>query len=195
MPRGRTGSGPLGGQRRRALQGREGAGGRDPSAAVALATEAEALASDGHGAWTLANVWRALGRADEATRILDSALAVARSSRDALSVARAWSSHGDAANVERALGRARTLATDAQAWLDLAEVAFDAKCAGAVVRSALEEATTRAEDGDVRGRIACPPGTGGSATRGPPTGWVRGGGPRPRCVRPTHPWWGGPHRP
>ena len=126
-----------------------------PEAGAALLREAEALAANGSASpWTLANAWRALDDDGSAARILDSALAAAKSAGDALHVARAWTSHGRPGDASRAHARMRELAASAADWHAVAELAHDLELGDGPLREALENAEPLAREADVRARIA-----------------------------------------
>ena len=134
---------------------REWATSIDRDAGVALLREAEAMASDGSvRPWTLANAWHSLGDSEAVHRVLDAALRSATSTDAALHVARAWASHHEVDEVARAHARAEELASTAEDWLAIAELAFDVGLGEDSIRRALLRAEGLAAEGDVRVRVS-----------------------------------------
>lgn len=128
----------------------------DRPTGIALLREAETL--DDARPWTVANAWSHVGERDEVRRVLDAALAAATEIDDAIHVARAWGSHAAEArrlapehvdelmtHVHAALDRAEMLASGTNAWLQLAETAFDIQANPAYIRRALDYAAALGE--------------------------------------------------
>lgn len=118
---------------------------RDPDRAIALVREAEGLLDDPGQAWWVASGWRALERPDEATRLLEAALARAEEVTQAAAIARAFGE--GSAGARRALTRAEALAASAGDAMAVAETAaelgLDDRVRPALARA--EEAATDEE--------------------------------------------------
>jgi hypothetical protein len=110
-------------------------------AGKALLLEAERMGDAAAHAWSLANSWKELGDEAAVRRVLDGALAQARSLGPALQVVRAWASHHELEAAREALRRACALATTAAHWLAIGKTARDAGLGQEAIRDAL----TRAE--------------------------------------------------
>lgn len=127
----------------------------DHEAGAGLLREAEAMADNGTASpWTLANAWSSLADDVNRTRVLDAALARATACADAVHVARAFASHQRGDHVRDALDRAGMLATTTAAWLEIAEVAFDASLDEAALRHAIARAGDRAITDEDKANVA-----------------------------------------
>jgi hypothetical protein len=125
----------------------------DTHAAEAILGSAERLVGADVGkAAPVALAWNALGRRERATEVLEAAMKHTASCAEALLVARTLSTLGVSSGVRRALRQAADVAETAEAWLSVAETAFDTK-QKSFVRDALVMAGAVASDDEVQ-RVA-----------------------------------------
>jgi hypothetical protein len=127
----------------------------DRTEGIVMLREAEGMMKKGSAeAWTFANAWHALDDATAVRRVLDGALKAATTTQAALLVAKAWASHDERGEVSRALSSAEALATTASEWLEIGELAFDARLEESRLRHAVERAEALCGDDDLRGRVS-----------------------------------------
>jgi hypothetical protein len=127
----------------------------DRAEGIALVREAEALARNGTATWsTIALKWDQVGEPAEMRRVLDAALANARTTGDALLVARAWLMQRDLDAAAVARATAAAIASTTAEWLAIAELAHEAGAPPEVVREPVTRAHAVAGDPEARAAVS-----------------------------------------